>query len=379
MKKTSTLAGMVILSLMGTAVAEHTPQHIEARHGSVAMSSQPIAVEGGYTAVLQVADDKNIDTELVGSFDWVTILPTAKGEWLMYVEGNTSPRNEGVVNQLGEANADAGSALDRDGKGRFQVSVLHYIHQLHDALFVSGLLDVSSVLDSSEVANDETAQFLSGPLVHNSTIAFPDYSLGAVYNRETGADSGYTFALTSSHGLADNPKASYAQLVDVTDDGKGVFFAAEGQWPLAGNKFHVGAWVNTADHMRLDGSAGSENNYGLYLSVDGHSAAGQWNVRAGLANEKVSQASRFLSAALERPLGKATMGLGIAYTGLSSDDITPELDDMVLAEAYLRFEARENMSVTPSIQWIENSGFDASGNTIDAEQTVLGLRVNQSF
>lgn len=373
------LLGMAALGLMGSAVAAPDSPHIEARHGSVSMPPQPIAIEGGFTAVLQIADDNNIDEELLGSFDWVTTLPAGKGKWVMYVEGNTSPRKEGVSSLIGEANADAGSALDRDGKGRLQVSELHYFHPLGGGMLVSGLLDVTASLDSSEVANDETSQFLSAPLVNNPTIGFPDYSLGVVYNQETGKDSGYSLALTSSHGLADNANASYAQLVDVGDDGKGVFAAAEGYWPMAGTKLHVGAWVNSADHARLDGGTGSEKNYGLYLVVDGQAAAGQWNLRAGLANEDVSQASQFLSLSLARPLKQAALGLGVAYTGLSSKDATPQQDDMLLAEAYLRFEPRVDMSVTPAVQWLENSGFDASGNTVDAETLLFSLRVNQTF
>lgn len=380
MKKSNTLLALAALGLAPFALAEPALQeHIETRHGAVAAPGQTVAVEGGFTAILQVADDSRIDAELTTSFDLVTTLPAGSGKWVMYVEGNTSARDEGVSNQLGEANADAGSALDRDGNGRFQVSELHYFRPLGEGHFAAGLLDVTASLDGSDVANDETSQFLSGPLVNNPTIGFPDYSLGVVYNRETGEDRSYSLALTSSHGLADNPNASYAQLVDVGADGKGIFAAAEGQWPVAGMKLHAGVWVNTADHARLDGGTGTEKNYGLYLTADGQIAIGQWNLRAGLANEKVSQASHFLSAALEHPLKMASLGLGVAYTGLSSEDATPQQDDMLLAEAYLRFNLQSNMDVTPAVQWINNSGFDASGNTVDSEQILLSLRLNYTF
>lgn len=343
------------------------------------MSEPPVAVEGGFTAILQAASDKNVDAELVTSFDLVTTLSTGTGKWIIYIEGNTSPQTNGIANLLGEANADAGSALDRDGNGRLQVSELHYFHPLNGGLLVSGLLDVTASLDSSEVANDETSQFLSSTLANNPTIGFPDYSLGVVYNREMAEDRGYSFALTSSHGLADNPNASYDQLVNLGADGKGIFAAAEGQWPVAGTKLHAGAWVNSADHARLDGTPGMDKNYGLYLVVDGLVDTTLWNLRTGLANDEVSQASQFISAAIEHPLSNSTLGLGIAYTGLSSKDATPQQDDMLQAEAYLRFSPRENMSITPSVQWLENSGFDASGITIDSEQTLLSLRLNYTF
>ncbi|MDT8384468.1 MAG: carbohydrate porin [Gammaproteobacteria bacterium] len=382
MTHTERLLALAALGLSLAVQAADAPPHIETRHGAIAMSAQPIAVEGGFTAVLQAADDRAIEPELGASFDLLTTLPAGAGKWVIYIEGNTSPRSDGASSLLGETNADAGSALDRDGNGRLQVSEAHYFHPLNGGLLVSGLLDVTSSLDSSEVANDETSQFLSSALVNNPTIGFPDYSLGVVYNREIGEDRGYSLALTSSHGLADNPHASYAQLLDVDADGKGLFAAAEGQWPLDGTRLHAGAWVNTADHTRLDGGSGTRQNYGLYLTVDGRLATGQWNLRAGLANDQVSPASRFLSAALETPLrqiNRASLGLGVAYTGLSSELATPGQDDTLHAEAYLRLSPREDVTLTPALQWLRNSGFDASGATVDAQQLLLSLRLNYTF
>jgi hypothetical protein len=379
MQKRAALFGLAALGLTLDALAANAQEHIETRHGAVTMPAQPVAVEGGLTAVFQTATDKHIDSELVTSFDLVTTLPRGNGKWVVYVEGNTSPRTDGVSTLLGEANADAGSALDRDGNGRLQVSELHYFQPFADGLLVSGLVDVTSTLDSSEVANDETHQFLSAPLVNNPTIDFPDYSLGVVYNRETGPDRGYSLALTSSHGLGDNSDASYAQLVDINAEGKGVFAAAEGQWPLATTRLHLGMWLNSAGHARLDGGAGTEHNYGLYLGVDGRLGRGMWNLRVGLANDQVSPTSRFLSAAVERPLSQATLGLGLAYSGLSAQDTTAQQDNSLLAEAYLRFVPRDDVSLTPAVQWLRNSGFDTSATTVDNEQLLLSLRLNYTF
>lgn len=354
--------------------------HIETRHGSVTMPEQLIAVEGGFTTVFQAALDKHVLPELVASFDLVTALPAGRGKWVIYIEGNTSPREGGVSSLLPEANTDAGTALDRDRNGRLQVSELHYFYPIgNNALLVTGLLDLTSTLDSSEVANDETAQFLSGPLVNNPTIDFPDYSLGMVYNRETGVDRGYSLALTSSHGLADNANASYAQLVDIGADGRGVFAAGEVQWPAVGSKLHAGIWLNSAGHAKLKGQAGTEHNYGVYLVADHPVASGWWSLRAGLANERTSPAGRFLSLALQQPLADAILGLGIAYTGLSGQDTSQHHDDMLQAECYLRFAMYDNISITPALQWLRNGSFDASGEPLAADQTLLSLRLNDTF
>ncbi|MBA1333320.1 hypothetical protein QQ73_20495, partial [Candidatus Endoriftia persephone str. Guaymas] len=92
---------------------------------------------------------------------------------------------------------------------------LHYAISLASGELVAGLIDASSFLDASEVANDETAQFLGAGFVNNPTIEFPDYSLGAVWHYDATVDHpGLTLLLSSSHGLADND-GKYDQLFDL--------------------------------------------------------------------------------------------------------------------------------------------------------------------
>jgi hypothetical protein len=359
--------------------AEEIPEEVEVRHGAIA-GWQDVAVEAGITVVAQGANDSAADSELTSSFDLVANLPLDGGELVVYVEGNTSPSSHGVSALLPEANADAGSALDRDGNGRLQVSELHYLRRLdeHGALII-GLLDPTASLDTSEVANDETTQFLDTSLVNNPSIEFPDYTLGMVYNREMSDNFGFTLLLTGSNGLGDNPDASYAQLVDVNDDGKGVFAAAELGFARSDYVVRGGVWINTADHAELDGPDDSEDNYGVYAVVDGAVGEGAWNVRLGAANDKVSQTAGFASVAVEYPAGPAMLGLGVARSWLSDEDKTPDLDDATQAEVYARFDVRDSFSLTPSLQWLENSGFDASNSVVDDSVLVYSLRANLIF
>lgn len=44
-------------------------------------------------------------------------MPSGRGEWTAYIEGNVSPRFNGVSTQLGEVNADADSAANKPDKG----------------------------------------------------------------------------------------------------------------------------------------------------------------------------------------------------------------------------------------------------------------------
>lgn len=88
---THSLLALAALGLSLAVQAADAPPPIETRHGAIAMSAQPIAVEGGFTAVLQAADDRAIEPELGASFDLVTTLPAGTGKWVIYIEGNTSP------------------------------------------------------------------------------------------------------------------------------------------------------------------------------------------------------------------------------------------------------------------------------------------------
>ena len=156
------------------------------------------------------------------------------GAWRLYIEGNSTPRANGVSSLLPEANTDAGSALDRDRRGRLQISELNYAHRFGKALTVTaGLLDVSGFFDQSRIASDENTQFLGVSFVQNPTIEFPDYALGLVIEQSWETNTVWRAGLTSSNGLADNPNLSYAQLVNVGEDSKGVFAVTSLTWKNA--------------------------------------------------------------------------------------------------------------------------------------------------
>ena len=355
------------------------------RFGTVVETHNGAKVESGMTATVQHATDNAIKDEALASFDLVSSIPYGAGEWFIYVEGNTSPKSNGVASILGEANADAGSALDRDGKGRFQVSEFYYSYPVNGNPLNIGLLDPAGVLDASDVANDETTQFLGASFVNNPTIAMPHYTLGASYQREAkDRQPGYSLLVTGSHGLADNPDASYSQLVDVSAEGQGVFLGGEAHWLLAQSIWRVGAWVNSAEFDYLDGSGNTGDNYGVYLSTD-YTLGERYkvNLRAGLANSDVSKAANFIGLALETRFTGRTTGIGIARTGVSSK-AAAGLDDTLQAEVYMRFEVNEQFQLTPSVQWIENSGFmntvaGAGADPYKHDAGVVSLRLNYVF
>ena len=376
LKRLSRLSGLSVCLLMLSpeAGADEPP----VRYGVVRESM--LAVEGGFTATYQHADATQVDDEFLLSFDLVTTIPSGPGEWIVYVEGSTTPPDDGVSSVLVEANADAGSALDRDAKGRLQVSALNFSLPLGRDSITIGLLDPTGFLDASEIANDETSQFIATDFVNNPTIEFPDYTLGGAYHHEHRGDSlipGYTLVLTGSHGLADNPERSYAELVDLHEAGKGAFAAAELYWELPDAILRIGFWGRDDDHEKLHGDTGTEGNYGLYGVADITLGGASCNLRWGLANGAVSAAADFLALAVEYPLLGQTLGVGLSRSGASAD--LDDGRDAYHAEVYLGIKLTTVLRLTPSIQYLKNSGLTSPDDGLPDEVWVAGLRATYGF
>ena len=359
--------------------AGQAAEDIGARHGAIPMHVNGIAIQAGTVMILQHADDARIHDELLASVDIVSTVPTTNGQWLIYVEGNTSPNQRGVSTLLPEANQDAGTAVDQNGKGRLQVSSLHYLRFLGNNAVAIGLINPAGPLDNSDIANNETSQFLATTLVNNPTIAFPDYTLGMVYfykPDQNGLD--LTFLLSSSHGLRDNPDKSYAELVDVSAAGKGLFAVAELDWKQSQHGWRGGVWLQTADNPYLDGSGNMASNYGVYLTADHYYGDYGVNLRVGLANPRVSQAAKFIGLALDRSLGNDHAGIGYTYTFVSAD-LGAGTGDRSQLEAYYRLGLANNLTVTPSFQRIQHSGFDTSGATVNSNVNIVSVRSSYTF
>ncbi len=367
---------IAVLSLMTNVMAAN--DDLESRFGSV-KPKQNITVAGGFTSIAQTTSDSRIYDEWLTSFDIVSVIKKGENEFYFYIEGNTSPRFQGVSSQLGEANTDAGSAVDRDGKGRVQVSELHYSFPFKHGRLSAGLINPAGNLDASDVANNETTQFLSAALVNNPTIEFPDYTLGAAFNYEFDSGAGLVFLVSNSHGLADNPNKSYSELLDLNAAGKGEFYITEFHFHGWGMDIRSGYWLNTKQHSLLNGAGNKSSNSGIYASIDSKMFAGQWNLRVGMADRDVSQAAGFIGIACQYSLERYYLGAGITQTKISSQGKTALQDDTKQAEVYLRYEYNSQLQLSVSVQKLNNSGFESSGSNFDSAQTIYSLRAGYTF
>ncbi|MGD8547131.1 MAG: hypothetical protein PVJ10_04110, partial [Thiohalophilus sp.] len=351
---------------------------VRTRYGALVKSD--VSVEGAVTGTYQASNDGRLENEALASLDLLAHRNLGKGQLTLYVEAVTTPQVDGIADNIWEVNGDAGTALDAWDKGRFQVSELHFTCVRTESCFSAGLLDPSAFADISNVANDETTQFLNQGFINNPTIRFPDYSLGFVWHQDyQPGQPGYTLLLASSHGLADNPNRSYSELFDVTENGKGLFSLVETYALFQKIHLRAGIWHSSADYPQLDNPAIETHNYGLYTTLDYYTGKTSWNLRLGAANPRVSPYAYYSSLAVEHPIGDVTTGLAVGHTWLSSRLAEEQQEDRTNLEIYARFTPAERLSLSPSIQLIRNPAFERGNSTLKNPLAIFSLRLGYHF
>ena len=374
------LVGLSVSTVAFSAVAqadEQQAEQVEKQTGK----EEPV-ISASLVGTVQTASDSRVKDEAALRPEIFVTLPVGalSGELHVHIEGSTTPRTNGVTSFLGESNTNVGTATNGSGHGRLQISELFYEYEGSGYALNFGLIDTTAFLDTSAFANDERTQFMNWSLVHNTTIEFPDYTLGAAFVTDAhGATPGVTIVVGGSSGLGDNASHSYPDLFDVRSTGKGVFAGAELGWALASlgdeGAARIGVWTNTADHTYLNGATGTSTNKGVYGVLEGTALDTGWTLRAGKADGDVSAADWFVGAALQRQLtDKLTSGIGLTHTGVS-DKLGAGFSDSTQAEAYVKYDVVDHVALTPSIQWVRNPGFDNTGTVVDEDAWVFGLRV----
>jgi porin len=337
-------------------------------------------LSGGVVIIHQRPDVAHIKNETTASADVILSQQQTGNGWVVHVEAASTLDSMGVANMLPEANSDAGSAQDEQGKGRLQMSELYYQYRFSaNQQLSAGLIDVSGFFEQSRIASDEATQFLGASFTGNPIIEFPDYALGAVYQHDVVNGPVLRAAVSSSNGIADNSTRSYSQLLSVREKDKGVFAIVSASWKTPAYLFRLGAWANTAAHSTLDGNSGNADNYGVYLLAGYQHGQHAVNTRFGLANDKVSKASAFTSVGYQYSSGAYVFGAGAARAFLSSDVIDPLLDDTKQYELYLRYALTQVVFLTGDVQRIFNSDFGEQSENRDQAHTVYGLRFSYLF
>ena len=104
------------------------------------------------------------------------------------------------------------------------------------------------------------------------------------------------------------------------------------------------------------------------------------NIRLGLANEDVSVATRFAAIAYQRQTRSGLLGIGVARTVIANNFRLGNLENTSAAEVFYRIPLGQlDGHITPSFQYVENPGFDASGSTASSSTVVAGVRFHWAF
>lgn len=153
--------------------------------GNAFAEATPWEFTGNAVIIHQAINESYIRNEPAASADLVVQRQHGSGIWLAHIEASSTPESNSVSGIVPEANADAGSALDKNSEGRLQLSELYYTYLFAGNQTLSaGLLDVSGFFEQSRIASDETTQFMGAFFTGNPTIGFPDYTVGIVYEAE---------------------------------------------------------------------------------------------------------------------------------------------------------------------------------------------------
>ncbi len=292
------------------------------------------AVSGNIMWTHQQSDRAAVVAENTLSADLMAEGTVGAIGWLVHAEGNTTPDDRGP-SALG-AHGAAGVATDSRGNGRIQISEAYLSTKLFDGILYGGLIDLTSLADASDVANDETIQFLNNDLIHNTTIAFPDYDLGLVWTSER-----LTVLIGKNNGLADE-NGDYQRLFTLTNPHTGTFLLAETSLTTAANPIRIGIWKH-------DYQDNNKAGWGAYLNTDQTLGGLDWNLRLGWANDTAQDAARFASLAAQKSWQRWTLGLGHAATFGSGPR---HAADRHVSEGYLRYAVNAHFDVSADVQRI---------------------------
>lgn len=346
-----------------------------------------VTVEAGTTIIGQQTSKQNstINKDLTGSIDLVIDADIGPGALHIYVEGSTTP-TVSASSVITGSNDDAGTAIDKNGEGRIQLSEIIYSFDF-DALNVSlGVQYLPAITDATAVSHDETSQFLAGSLVNNPTIAFPDYTPSLVLNHG-GEDAVNTTALVgNAYGLGDNPNANYGDLFKFGRDRnsglkKGIF--ALGELRLPGEvDFTLGGWLRTSELPQHMGGANKSSTFGVYTNGDGTLGENTlWSARFGWNSGKsTDEVITHASMAIEHSYREDhVIALGVAWNGLSSDfkSTFANAANPMVAELYYRWQINEYIAISPDIQYWSNANSlsATTAGTVGGSAWVYGLRV----
>ncbi len=333
--------------------------------------------------------------------DLQQLLGAEGGSLYVHTEGSWS------MSDIDSTSIGSVFGVNADAAGRRAMDVTEVWYEqalLNDTLRVRlGKMDITGgfecrgcpvSFDGSLYANDETGQFLSGALVNNPTIPFPDKGLGLVvywnpiewWYASVGAidaqadarETGFNTAFKREDYFFYVFETGIAPMLD----------SANGPMPGA---YRVGLWNDPQPKVNSDGSENYRDDVGFYLSFDQMFFKENDSVedsqglgaffRYGHASAKTNDVTNFWSVGFQYQglldgRDDDVLGAGYAQGSFANSASTTYPDDSEsVLEAYYNVQVAPWFNLSPVLQYVVNPG--GSGTAKDA--TVFGLRAQWTF
>ncbi|OCQ19089.1 hypothetical protein A7985_21830 [Pseudoalteromonas luteoviolacea] len=336
--------------------------------GSVLVSDQFVPSANSITSQEGRLD---VERERLYSIDFESTMTNAQYTWFMWLEYSRNPSEGGVSSWLGNTNEDAATTEDGRGSSRAQISALYWQYALPNNAqqVLLGLAEVSMLVDTNEVANDEVGQFMAAGFVNNPSIDFPDYAPAVRYQGETSDEQWrWRILLSTARGLADN-QGNYTDTLNQIDGGDGVFTTLEGQRQLAGNvTVTLGSWHNS-----------DTKRHGVYSALYKEMGSAQLHSRLGHSrsyrlteDNQASEQTHFASLSGQYTRQAYTFAAGASFIGNESSDGLSAITRMI--ECYVKYDWSENLHTTVAAQWHDGVVNSDEPDVIANWQNVMTLR-----
>src|SRR3989338_4759854 len=255
-----------------------------------------------------------------------------------------------------------------------------------------GKMDPTALFDANAVANSETNQFLADIFVNNLALEFG----GDANGYGAGLSTAYRFTSIYDKGLKVVGRVGMFEgdgnFKDVLDS---PFFIAElDTWmPFYGlnGNYRIYGWVNNNKHTDiLDSSKDNLSNQGFGVSLDQQvSNDVTLFARYGIQDEDVSKFDRVFTAGgqlIGNNWRRANDVICIAYgashvsskykaASLGLDGYAANASYEHYLEAYYKYWASKNLSISPDLQYVINPGGDNAKDSI----FIYGVRMQATF
>ncbi len=372
-------------------------QELHRQVGMPQVIAEGLEIGAGGTLIVQGTNNTNAGATLKeGRTDGSYSADITIGKEFKEVAGRAFLHLEGGQGDGLEDNLILYSNVNRDidNEDRVHITELWYEQLMFkDKIALTfGKLDPTAYFDNSEVANDETTQFLGRIFRNNPVIEFPDNTVGIRAAFVPYEWLEFNFGTFDSNNDWEKIADNLFNIGQVNFKTK--FFGLEGNYRFLG-------WSSNAYHTKwLAPTQEKESSYGFALSWDqkandfitvfaryGWQNPEVYNPDITASDGSVYSLEHSWSAGLQvtgKPWGREDDVLAFAIgQAVPSDDYKKSIPGLHAKneghlEAYYRIQVNKHLAISPDFQYIWNPfGKDVTGDT--AGVFVGGMRTQIDF